>query len=205
MRMTTDRRSFLKSAAALTAAAAIPVQPLAAAEQQQPANPPRALNAMLLAALGDTVLPESLGAAARATAVREFNQWITEYSPVAEEMPGYGDAEITYTPADPAPGWNAQLEALDLLARRTKRRGFAALSMAARRDIVRRQLASVRGAALPSNPLNATHVAVALLSHWASSYGAHDLAYNSRIVRGECRGLSGVTRKPLPLVEGRVD
>ena len=205
--MTTDRRSFLKSAAALTAtAAAIPAQPLAAAEQQQqPAPPSRALNATLLAALGDTVLPESLGAATRATAVREFNRWITEYSPVAEEMHGYGDAEITYTPADPAPGWNAQLEALDLLARRTKRRGFAALSIAARRDIVRRQLASVRGASLPSNPLNATHVAVALLSHWASSYAAHDLAYNSRIMRGECRGLAGVTRKPLPVVEGRVD
>jgi hypothetical protein len=201
--MTTDRRSFLKSAAALTTAAAIPVQPLAAAEERQP--PPRALNATLLAALGDTVLPESLGTAARATAVREFNRWITEYSPVAEEMHGYGDAEITYTPADPAPGWNAQLEALDLLARRAKRRGFAALSIAARRDIVRRQLASVRGASLPSNPLNATHVAVALLSHWASSYAAHDLAYNSRIMRGECRGLAGVTRKPLPLVEGRAD
>jgi TAT (twin-arginine translocation) pathway signal sequence len=205
MAMTTDRRSFLKSAAAVTAAAAIPVQPLAAAEQERPAPSPRALNEMLLAALGDAVLPESLGAATRATAVREFNKWITEYSPVAEEMHGYGDAEITYTPADPAPGWNAQLEALDLLARRTKRRGFAALSIAARRDIVRRQLVSVRGAALPSNPLVATHVAVALLSHWASSYAAQDLAYDSRIMRGECRGLAGVTRKPLPLVEGRVD
>src|SRR5262245_60864493 len=201
--MTTDRRSFLKSAAALTAVAAVPVNPLGSAEQQQPT--PRALDATLLAALGDTVLPESLGAAARATAARELTRWITEYSPVAEEMHGYGDAEITYTPADPAPGWNAQLAALDLLARRTKRRGFAALPIAARRDIVHRQLASVRGAALPSNPLVATHVAVALLSHWASSFAAQDLAYNSRIMRGECRGLAGVTRKPLPLVEGRVD
>src|SRR5690242_241069 len=119
--MTTDRRSFLKSATALAAAAAIPVQSSAAAEQgQQPTPPPRALHATLLAALGDTVLPESLGAAARATAVREFNRWITEYSPVAEEMHGYGDAEITFTPADPAPGWNAQLEALFLFASRRR-------------------------------------------------------------------------------------
>ena len=197
--MPSDRRSFLKSAAALTAAAAVPVGPLCG-EQQQPT--PRALNAPLLAALGDTVLPESLGAIARASAVREFNAWITAYTPVAEEMHGYGDAEITYTPADPAPGWNAQLEALDLLARRTKRRGFAALSLSARREIVRRQLASVRGASLPSNPLVATHVAVALLSHWATSTAAHDLAYNSRIMRGECRGLAAVTRKPLPIVGG---
>jgi hypothetical protein len=199
--MIPDRRSFLKSAAALTAGAVIPVSPVHAA--QQPSL--RALNAALLAALGDTVLPESIGAAARTSAVRAFNSWISAYTPVAEEMHGYGDAEITYTPADPAPGWNAQLEALDLLARRTKRRGFATLSLAARRDIVHRQLASVRGASLPSNPLVATHVAVALLSHWATSHAAHDLAYGSRIIRGECRGLGAVTRKPLPIIGGGVD
>lgn len=193
--MSSDRRSFLKSAAALTAAAALPVQAQPAA--QQPAR--RALNGPLLAALGETVLPESLGSAGRTAAVRQFSTWIAAYTPVAEEMHGYGDAEITYTPPDPAPNWNAQLEALDLLARQTKRRGFAALPIAARRDIVRRQLAGVRGSSLPSNPLNAAHVAVALLSHWASSTAAHDLAYGARILREECRGLGAVTRKPLPI------
>ena len=201
--MPSDRRSFLKSAAALTASAALPAPALAAPSLAQ--QGPRTLNAALLAALGDTVLPESLGATGRASAVREFAAWIAAYTPVAEEMHGYGEAEITYTPADPAPGWNAQLEALDLLARRSKRRGFAALSLAARRDIVRRQLSSVRGASLPSNPLVAPHVAVALLAYWAGTYGAHDLAYNARVMRGECRGLANVTRKPLPLANGGVD
>ena len=198
--MSTDRRSFLKSAAALAAAATVQGQ---AAGAQPPAR--RALDAALLAALGAAVLPESLGVAGRASAVRAFITWIDGYKPVAEEMHGYGDAEITYTPADPAPNWNAQLEALDLLARQTKRRGFAALPIAARREIVRRQLASIRGANLPANPLNAPHVAVALLSHWATSSGAHDLAYGARIVRGECRGLGAVTRKPLPIAENGSD
>lgn len=200
--MPSDRRSFLKSAAALTAAAALP-------SQAQPAPQPparRPLDAVLLAALGDTVLPESLGPAGRAAAVREFSSWIAAYAPVAEEMHGYGDAEITYTPPDPAPNWNAQLEGLDLFARHTRRRGFAALPVAARREIVQRQLASVRGAALPSDPLHATHVAVALLSYWATSTAAHDLAYGARILREECRGLGAVTRKPLPLAgDGRRD
>jgi hypothetical protein len=198
-RMSSDRRSFLKSAAALAAVAATPMEALSVAEQ--PAR--RALNAPLLAALGDTVLPESLGTTGRANAVRAFRDWAAAYTPVAEEMHGYGDAEITYTPADPAPNWNAQLEALDLLARQTKRRGFASLTVADRRDILRRQLAPVRGAALPSNPLNAAHVAVALLSHWATSSAAHDAAYDARIVRGECRGLGAVTRKPLPIAGER--
>lgn len=193
--MASDRRAFLKSAAVIAAGAAIPLQ----AQQTGPQPSRRALHAPLLAALGDTVLPESLGAAARASAVRAFSAWIAAYTPVAEEMHGYGDAEITYTAADPAPNWNAQLEALDLLARQTKRRGFGALPVSARREIVRRQLAAVRGASIPSNPLAATHVAVALLSHWATSSAAHDAAYGARIVRGECRGLGAVTRKPLPI------
>ena len=199
--MPSDRRDFLKAAAALTAAAAIPAPMQAQTPaQQQPSR--RALDPALLAALAAAVLPESLGAAARDRTVREFTAWIAGYKPVTEEMHGYGDAEITYTPADPAPNWSAQLEALDLYARQTRRKGFVALPLPERRDVVRRQLASVRGAALPSNPLSAPHVAVALLSFWTTSPGAHDAAYGARITRGECRGLGGVTRQPLPLAPG---
>ena len=199
-RMPSDRRAFLKAAAALTAAAAIPAPMQAQTTAQQPSR--RILDPALLAALADTVLPESLGPAAHARTVRDFTTWIAAYTPVAEEMHGYGDAEITYTPPDPAPNWSAQLEALELYARQTRRKGFVALSLPERRDVVRRQLASVRGAALPSNPLAAPHVAVALLSFWATLPGAHDAAYGARIQRGECRGLGGVTGKPLPLAPG---
>jgi hypothetical protein len=198
--MSSNRRAFLKAAAALTAVAALPAPGQAQTPTQQPSR--TSLDPALLAALGDAVLPESIGAAARARTVRDFTAWIAAYTPVAEEMHGYGDAEITYTPADPAPNWSAQLEALDLYARQTRRRGFVALPGPDRRDVVRRQLASVRGGALPSNPLTAPHVAVALLSYWATSPGAHDAAYAARIMRGECRGLGNVTRQPLPLAPG---
>src|SRR5688572_26781747 len=136
--MPSNRRAFLKAAAALTAAAAIPAPMQAETSAQQESR--RTLDLALLAALADTVLPESLGAPARARTVREFTAWIAAYTPVAEEMHGYGDAEITYTPADPAPNWSAQLEALDLYARQTRRKGFVALPVSDRRDVVRRQL-----------------------------------------------------------------
>jgi hypothetical protein len=196
--MSTDRRSFLKSAAALGAIAAVP--DTAAAVEQPAAAGARTFDPALLAALADTVLPDAIGRTARSQAVRAFATWIAAYRPVSEEMHGYGDAEITYTPADPAPNWKAQLEALDLLARRTRRRGFAALDVGQRRELVRRQLP--RNATLPSNPLTASHVAIALIAHWASSPAAHDAAYNARILRGECRALADAPRKPLPIAPG---
>jgi hypothetical protein len=197
--MRTNRRTFLAQAGATIAAAGV------IAGKPRPASaqaPPRALDATVLAAIGDAVLPESLGAAGRARAVRAFSAWITSYHPVIEQMHGYGNAEITYTPADPAPGWNAQLEGLDLLSRRKHRRGFAALDVPARRALLTPQLAQLsrqRGDGLPSNPLTAPHVAIALLAHWADSSEATDLAYGVRIGRGECRVLADSPRKPLPL------
>ncbi len=197
--MSTNRRTFLAQAAATIAAGgAVAGKPRPASAQA----PPRALGVPMLAAIGDAVLPESLGAAGRARAVRAFSAWIAAYHPVTEEMHGYGNAEITYTPADPAPGWNAQLEGLDLLSRRKHRRGFAALDVPARRVLLKAQLAQLsrqRGDRLPSNPLVAPHVAIALLAHWADSSEATDLVYGVHIGRGECRPLADSPRKPLPL------
>lgn len=154
----------------------------------------------MLAALGDAVLPESLGAAGRAGAVAAFTSWLAAYAPVAEEMHGYGYAELTYTPPDPAPGWRAQLQALDLLARRTRRRGFAQLDLAGRRAVLDVALRDGRNGTIPSSPLRADHVAVALLSHWAATSDAQDLAYGARIGAGQCRSLAETARRPLPIV-----
>ena len=194
----TDRRSFLKAAGTLAAAGAV----VPTLSEAAPAALPPQLDPVRLAALGDAILPESIGAAGRTGAVRRFTAWLAGYVPVIEEMHGYGDAEITYSPADPAPGWNAQLEALDLLSQRKHRRGFAALTVARRREIVRTQLAGVRMPTLPADPLRAPHVAVALLAHWAASSEATDLAYGVRIQKGECRTLADSPRKPLPLARG---
>jgi len=208
--VTSDRRGFLKRAA-ITAAAAASVDATAFASAQgatqgttaRPSVPPqvqpRALDAALLGAVGEAVLPESLGAAARTRAVAAFTRWLSQYHPVAEEMHGYGDAEITYTPPDPAPGWNAQLAALDLLARRKHRRAFVRLGVPLRRSVLATAIGRGGGARLPSDPLGAAHVAVALMSHWAASGEAADIAYGVRIARGNCRPLAGTTRHPLPL------
>ncbi len=217
--MTTDRRDFIKRAAIAaatasgiggspvlaqagaaqpSATAASPVAPTSGPQGAAPPSP-RALDPALLRALGDAILPELLGDAGRVRAIGSFSTWLARYTPVAEEMHGYGDAEITYTPSDPAPGWNAQLSGLDLLARRKHRRGFARLGVPLRREIVRTQLARVSGSRLPSDPLAASHVAVALLAHWAASSEATDLAYQARIMKGNCRVLAETSRAPLPL------
>lgn len=215
--MTTDRRDFIKRAALAAAtasglgaaealaqgAATAPrtAHPQSGAPQDAVQAAPRALDPLLLRALGDAILPEMLGEAGRANAIAAFATWLARYTPVAEEMHGYGDAEITYTPSDPAPGWNAQLAGLDLLARRTHRRGFARLGVPLRRAVVQTQLARVSTSRLPANPLAAPHVAVALLAHWAASSEATDLAYEARIMKGNCRLLSQTSRPPLPLAQ----
>ena len=199
--MTTDRRTFLSQTAASMAAFTVAAD-LSRAPQQGPAAAPRSLDAPLLAALGEALLPESLGATGRAHAVRAFREWIAAYVPVSEEMHGYGHAEITYTVADPAPGWNAQLQGMDLLAKKQFGAGLASLKPDKRDTLVRAQLASVRNGRLPANPLTASHVAVALLAHWAGSSEATDFAYGVRIGRDNCKSLADSPHKPLPLASG---
>jgi hypothetical protein len=208
-----DRRAFLRTAGVLAAGAAaagcdVPrtgddasaAAGSAARAEGAPAGRARdvAFDRPTLAALGEVVLPGELGAAGRARAVDDFVAWIAAYEPVAEEMHGYGYAEIRYLPPDPAPGWRAQLDGLDLLARRSRGRPFAELPAAPRRAMVEAALARVPGDRLPA-PIAAGHVALALLAHWASSPAAWDLAYGARITPLSCRPLNDAPRRPLPL------
>ncbi len=199
--MNENRRDFLKRTA-LAAAASTLAAPTAAAHGA-PSAPAPGFNPALLTALGDAVLPESLGAEARRRAVRDFAAWAAAYHPVSEQMHGYGDQEITYTAADPTPGWRSQLDALDLLAQRTHRNGFASLSIDQRRALVRPLMPRGRGVRLPSDIVGAPHVAVALLAHWANSSAATDLAYGVVIGKDQCRVLADAPRRPLPLAEPR--
>jgi hypothetical protein len=144
------------------------------------------------------VLPGEIGEAGRARAVDAFVAWIAGYEPVAERMHGYGYAEVRYLPSDPAPGWRAQLEGLDLLARRTRGRAFAALGAAERQALVEGALAGVAGDRLPA-PLAAPHVALALLAHWASGPEAWNLAFGAEITPTSCRPLADAPRRPRPL------
>ena len=204
-----SRRGFLKmaGAAAATAAAAATVGCAPSAPNDQTASSAGASPALsrrvdfhrpTLDALGAVMLPASLGADGQRDAVNAFVAWIDGYDPVAEEMHGYGYADVRYLPPDPAPGWRAQLDGLDVLAHKMKQKPFAALDEAARQDVATAALAPTPGDRLP-DPLGASHIAVALLSHWASGAAAQDLALGAQVGAGTCRRLAGVEAKPLPL------
>jgi hypothetical protein len=205
----TSRRSFLKTAGALTAGVAAVgtaatgcavKDPTAsnATGQDNGAERVRGFDRVLLDAVATAVLPAALGAPGIRTATDAFVAWADGYEPVAEEMHGYGYAEVRYLPADPSPAWRAQLTALDLLAHKHGTEGFATLPMAQRQELLRAVLRDQRGDRLPA-PLDANHIAIALLAHWSSGPDAWDTALGARVSPGICRTLGDATRKPLPV------
>lgn len=206
----TSRRSFLKTAGALTAGVATVGTAGTACGVKDPAagnatgqdvgvERPRGFDRALLDAVATAVLPAALGASAIRTATDAFVAWADGYEPVAEEMHGYGYADVRYLPADPSPAWRAQLTALDLLARKRSTENFATLPIPQRQELLTAALRGERGERLPA-PLDARHIAVALLSHWSSGPDAWDRALGARVSVGICRTLDGVTRKPLPVM-----
>ena len=222
--MTHDRRSFLKhTGAALSAAAAagcVPgtppgeaaqpgetakpgeiaqpgetAQPGEAARPGETAQPGRDLAGPLLDAVGAVVLPAELGDEGRAQAVADFAAWVRDYRAVPELNHGYGTHEIRYGPPDPAPGWRAQLDALDLEAHRRHGAPFAEIDGPARHDLVTAAMAAEGGTGLPS-PLRARHVATALMAHWFGSSEAVDLCYGRRVSPRTCRNLERSSAEP---------
>lgn len=197
-----SRRQFLKTASVLTVGSASALG-IAGCDTDGTNDVARgttrvSLDRSLLDALAAVVLPESLGSDGVRLAVDRFNAWVAGYQPVAEEMHGYGYADIRYLPADPAPAWQAQLAALELLAQRMTRSGFIALPPVQRRAVVEAAIRQYGGERLPS-PLAASHVAVALLAHWSSTPDAWNLALGAAVSPTSCRALNDATRKPLPI------
>ena len=205
-----SRRDFLKSAGVLAAAAACaPGTPDRAPtdDASLPRDPARnamftTFNGPLLAAVGDTVLPQQLGAAGITAAVQAFVTYCREYTPVAEEMHGYGYAEIRYLPPDPVPAWQAQLDGLELLAQHTHRTGFTGLSRTQRQALITAATRGVGGGDLPS-PLEATHVAIALMAHWSTAPEAWNLALGAEVSPAACRTLAGTTTRPVAIAGRR--
>ena len=191
--MTTNRRSFLMASAATAAGLAAGCT----TERRGGATAAGfALEPALLDAVADVVLPTELGREGRASAVAGFRAWIAGYEPAAEELHGYGDQEIRFTPANPGPLWNAQLSQLDALARRQHRTGFVQLEAPKRDAMVRAQIARLKGGNRMPGVLTAPHVALALLSHWADSSAATDFVYGAAIGKDSCRTLATVTSLP---------
>jgi Gluconate 2-dehydrogenase subunit 3 len=201
-----DRRAFLKVAGALAATAASGCR----LETRNPETIITSANDKIngfdrtvLDAVGEAVLPSELGEKGRDVAIGQFIAWADAYDPVAEEMHGYGYSDIRYLPPDPAPAWRAQLAALDVLARRARQKPFARLAPDARRELLGIAIKGEGGERLPS-PLDAQHIAVALLAHWASSPDAWDLALGAKVMPSTCRVLGDANAKPLPIMGLRV-
>lgn len=206
-----SRRAFLKTAGVIAGATAVGASAAACGSASlgdgtahdagnSPAARVKGFARGALDALADVVLPASLGASGKRAATDAFVAWVDGYEPVAEEMHGYGYADVRYLPPDPAPAWRAQLDGLDTLAQRTTGRAFASLDVAARTSVLEAALRRERGGDRLPAPLGASHIAVALLSHWASSPGAWDLALGAQVAPSTCRALGDVIRKPLPVV-----
>lgn len=191
-----SRRTFLKQSAAAVSAAA-----LARCAPERAASARVALDPGMLRAVARAVLASELGEDEVERATAEFERWVAEYEPVAELEHGYGTSEIEYAPPDPAPRWAAQLDALDLEARKRHEKGFVELAVEERRALIRRQIQRDPPARL-GDPVDADHVAVALMAHFYASPGATDLCYGVAIQRLTCRDLRRAPEMPEPLAPG---
>lgn len=159
------------------------------------------LSTAMVSSLAETVLPGELGDGGVARVSRGFTQWVAGYRPGAEIVHPYGSARIRQTGPSPAARWRAQLTALDRDAREKHRRAFTALNREQRRALVTAALSTERTNRMP-DPVDANHIAMALIAWYFSTPEAVDLCYNAQIGRTQCRPLVNAPRQPLPLRRG---
>ncbi len=151
--------------------------------------------------LAEVVLPGELGDAGFTRASRGFTQWIGGYRAGAELVHPYGSTNIRRTGESPAGRWRTQLTALDRDARAKHQRGFNALTRDQRRELVVAALGTERTTRMPE-PLDANHVALALVGWYFTQPEATNLCYQAKIDRNQCRPLVNAPRQPLPLARG---
>jgi len=187
-----SRRAFLGWLAGFLPVAVVVRRAHAAAVHHLEADP------RTLAALGQTVLPASLGAEGIRRATEEFKRWMAEYREGADLNHAYLTSRLRTTGPTPATRWSRQLEDLDARAAAAHQRRFHQLAAAERETIVRDVLRGERLERMPAVS-DANHVAVGLLAHFFESSGANDLCYEAQIGRDTCRPLAAAPRKPLPL------
>jgi gluconate 2-dehydrogenase subunit 3-like protein len=159
------------------------------------------LDGGMVRGIAEVVLPAELGNAGFSRVSRGFTQWAAAYRQGVELVHPYGSTQLRQTGESPTPRWKSQLTALDAQAREKHQRGFAALTREQRRDLVMTAFASERANRLP-DPVEANHVAMALMAWYFASPDAADLCYNARIGRNQCRPLVNSPRQPLPLAGG---
>ena len=195
--MTTgDRRTFLKqSTVALSSLAVSRCSPVTGSGGRVQ------LDRAMLWGVGLSVLPSELGPEGSERVLRDFDRWVQKYEPVAELDHGYISSEIRYGPPDPAPRWQAQLEALELESRVRYQASYLDLSDDERKSLIRRQIDS-ETSGFPPRTAEASHVAVGILTHFYSGSEATDLCYGRRVGKSTCRGISTAPDAPEPLQDG---
>lgn len=154
-----------------------------------------ALDAPMLRALSEAILPSSLGTDGTARVAGQFQTWLSAYRPGAERNHGYGTGELTFNPDDPTPRWSDQLARLDSEARGKHGQRFVDLTVADRQALLEAALGDA-GPSMPS-PIAADHVAVAVLALFYASPEATNLCYGVAINRQTCRPLAESPRSPV--------
>ena len=148
-----------------------------------------------------TVLPSVIGAKGQDAAVDDFLRWLRDYREGVPLSHGYGEPRLVRTGPSPAPGYGAQVAALQQAA--TDRGGrFGALPLPTRRAILDTAFKAAGVPNLPSRP-DGRHVVADLMAHYFRSSAANDLCYNARIGRHTYRAIRVTTVRPLPLNGGR--
>jgi hypothetical protein len=194
-----SRRSALKTFGAV-AVSPVALDPAARVLSRDQAA--KELDAALLEAIAEAVLPTELGAQGRTRVVADFLRWIRDYREGAETDHGYGFTRIRSTGASPATKYPEQLVALERAAAATKPgaegRAFVALAVDARRAAISAALVEAKVERLPARPTGA-HVAADLMAFYFNSPAALDLCYRAQIGRDMCRGLEGSEKEPAPI------
>lgn len=151
----------------------------------------------LVAAIGEVVLPSTLGADGRAKAVEAFAKWLDGYKAGVAMGYGYGDLRYAVVPPSPLLRYPSQLTRLQELSK-AKGSLFAALSPGDSKAVVEAALLEARVTKLPERP-DGQHIASDLMSHFYNSSDGNDFLFKASIGVSECRGLGTSIDRPVSI------
>jgi hypothetical protein len=153
-----------------------------------------------LTALAEVVLPTTLSAEDRRGVVEEFRRWFTNYRSGADMGHGYGSSTLRQTsPQSPIATYDGQFAALDAAAAAHGAASFAALPIAARREVVEAALNTPKPVMrMPNQPTGASLIAD-FMGRYYNGPDAWNLAYEAEINRESCRTLDDSASRPRPL------
>jgi hypothetical protein len=188
-----NRRTALKAFAA-----AIGLLPLRRARLFAQATAFAADHGAMLNTIAESVLPESLGRSGTDAVARQFGQWLTEYRAGVVMDHGYGATRVQRTPAIPFDLYGRQIADFERAAAGRGASGFAALSLAGRREVIADALRAAGVDAMPQRP-NGQHIVSDLMTFYFRGNDANDLCYRAKVQRHACRGLRDALDPPRPL------